>query len=336
MATVPRLTPVDTERRSALAAALVVLASPRASLAQPAARVYRIALLDEVSAAGFRETWAAFRDRLSELGYVQGKNTVFESRNANGSDEHLPALAAELIAWKPDLIACAGTPPTRAAIRATKVIPIVFVSAGDPVAAGLVATLSHPGRNVTGVSSLTTETGQKSLEILLEMVPSVQRIAYLADPANQLSAAIYFRVEEQARRAQRSIQLLDASTRDALSAAFETIRREQSQGILVGSSATVVEFRDEIAQFAERQKLPAVYGRLEYAPNGLLAFGIDRAAAASRAADLVHRIFQGAKPADLPVEQSGLLRMVLNMKAARAIGIQVPESIRVRADTLVQ
>ena len=324
------------QRRSALTVTLIVLAAPGSTLAQSAKRVYRIALLDEVSAAAFKETWAAFRDRLRDLGYIQGKNALFESRHANGSIERLPALAAELTAWKPDLIACAGTPPTRAAVRATTTIPIVFISAGDPVAAGLVATLARPGRNVTGVSSLTTETGQKSLEILLEMVPGVQRIAYLADPANQLSAAIYFRVEEQARKAQRSIQLLDASTRDALAAAFDTIRREQSQGVLVGSSATVVEFRDEIVQFAERQKLPVVYGRLDYAPSGLLAFGIDRAAAASRAADVVHRIFQGTAPADLPVEQSGLLRMVLNLKAARAIGIQVPDSIRLRADTLIQ
>jgi putative ABC transport system substrate-binding protein len=260
----------------------------------------------------------------------------FESRHADGSVERLPALAAELTALKPDVIACVGTPATRAAVRATTAIPVVFLSAGDPVAAGLVASLSHPGRNVTGVSSLTTETGQKTLEILLEMAPRVQRIAYLADPGNQLSAAIYFRVEEQARKVQRSIQLLDASTRDALGAAFETIRREQSQALLIGSSGTVVELRDEIVQFAEQQRLPAVYGRLDYAPNGLLAFGIDRAAAASRAADVVHRIFQGAKPADVPVEQSGLLRMVVNMKAARAIGIQIPDSIRLRADTLIQ
>jgi len=208
------------ERRSALAVTLAVLAAPGTSIAQSTRRSYRIALLDEVSVTGFKETWAAFRDRLRELGYVEGKNLLFESRHADGSVERLPALAAELTALKPDLIACAGTPPTRAAVRATTVIPIVFLSAGDPVAAGLVATLSHPGRNVTGVSSLTTETGQKTLEILLEMAPGVQRIAYLADPGNQLSAAIYFRVEEQARKVRRSIQLLDASTRDALSAAF--------------------------------------------------------------------------------------------------------------------
>ena len=324
------------KRRGALAVSLVVLAGPGTLFAQPARRVYRIAILDEVSAAAFEGTWAAFRDRLRELGYVQGKNVFFESRHADGATERLPALAAELAALRPDLIACSGTPPTRAAVRATSVIPIVFLSAGDPVAAGLVATLSHPGRNVTGVSSLTTETGQKTLEMLIEVSPGAQRIAYLADPANQLSAAIYFRVEEQARKLQRSIQLLDGSTHDALTAAFETIRREQSQALLVGSSGTVVEFRDEIVQFAERQRLPAVYGRLEYAPSGLLAYGIDRNAAASRAADVAHRIFQGAKPADLPVEQSGLLRMVVNMKAARAIGIQVPESIRLRADTLVQ
>ena len=141
------------ERRSALAVTLAVLAAPGTSIAQSTRRSYRIALLDEVSVTGFKETWAAFRDRLRELGYVEGKNLLFESRHADGSVERLPALAAELTALKPDLIACAGTPPTRAAVRATTVIPIVFLSAGDPVAAGLVATLSHPGRNVTGVSS---------------------------------------------------------------------------------------------------------------------------------------------------------------------------------------
>jgi putative ABC transport system substrate-binding protein len=324
------------QRRGALAVPFVVLTTPSGLFAQTATRVYRIAILDEVSDVAFKETWGAFRDRLRELGYTEPTNLAFETRHAAGATERLPALASELVALKPDLIACAGTPPTRAAMRATSTIPIVFLSAGDPVASGLVATLSRPGRNVTGVSSLTTETGRKSLEMLLDLSPGAQRIAYLADPGNQLSSAIYLRVEEQARRLQRSIQLVDASTRESLVTAFETIRRERIQALLVGSSATVVEFRDDIIKFAANEKLPAVYGRLEYAPNGLLAYGIDRVVAASRAADVAQRILRGAKPADLPVEQSGLLKIVLNTKAARALGIQIPESIRQRADTIIE
>ena len=304
---------------------------------QAAQRVYRVAILDETTETALQDTWSAFRARLRALGYVEGKNVTFESRHAGGATERLPALAAELVALKPDLIACAGTPSTRAAIRATSGIPVIFVSSGDPVATGLVASLARPGRNVTGISSVTTETGQKTLEFLLELSPGAQRIAYLADPANQVSAAVFSRVEEHARRLKRSIQMLDGSTREALNQAFETIRRERIQGLLVGSSATVVDFRDDIIQFAAREKLPAVYGRLEYAPRGgLLVYGADRALASTRGADLVHRILRGAKPAELAVEQIASVRTVLNLKTARALGIKVPESIRLRADEVIE
>lgn len=323
-------------RRRFIAGVAAAIAAPGSVLAQTPARVYRIALLDEVSAAAFKDTWGAFHEHLRELGYVEGKNVVFEARHGEETPERLPVLAAELAALKPDLIACLGTPSTRAAVRAAPKTPVVFLSAGDPVAAGLVASLSRPGRNATGISSMTTETGRKSLEMLLEIAPGARKIAYLADPENQISAAIYMRVEEQARRLKRSIQMLDGSTRSALDQAFETIRREHSDALLVGSSGTVVEYRDEIINFAAREKLPAVYGRLEFAPGGLLTYGIDRIAAARRAADLVHRILHGAKPGDLAVEQSGLVRLVLNMKAAQALGIRIPESIRLRADMVIQ
>lgn len=300
-------------------------------------RTYRIALLDETSESGLREAWTAFRTRLRALGYVEGRNLHFDERHAGGDPERLSGLAKEIAALKPDVIACSGTPATRAAIRATSRIPIVFIGAGDPVATGLVANLAHPDRNVTGISSITTETGQKSLELLLELVPGAQRVAYLGDPSNQLSSAVYYRVEEQARKKKILIQMLDASNREALAQTFQVVRRERIQAILVGSASASVDFRNDITQFAAQEKLPAVYGRTEYASTGgLLVFGIDRTAAAWRGADLVHRILNGAKPSDLAVEQVASLRMVVNLKTARALGITVPQALLTRADEVIE
>lgn len=325
------------KRRVFLALGGVAIAMPKLASAQPASRAYRIAILDDSTDAGLLETWTGFQKRLRDLGYVEGKNVKFDSRHASGATERLPALAAELVALKPDLIATSGTPSTRAAIRATSSIPVVFVAAGDPVAAGLVASLARPGRNVTGISSMTTETGQKTLEFLLELAPDVRRIAYLSDPTNQVSAAVYLRIEENARKRKLSIQMLDGSARETLNQAFDTIRRDRIQGLLVGSSPSLVGNGEEIVKLAASEKLPAVYGRLEYASHGgLLSFGIDRAAAGTRGADLVHRILRGAKPAEMAVEQLASIRTVINMKTARALGIKIPDSIRLRADEVIE
>lgn len=325
------------KRRTFLVLGGVTFTMPKVTIAQPASRVYRIAILDESTEAGLQETWMGFRKRLGELGYVEGRNVRFESRHAGGATERLPALAAELAAQKPDLIACSGTPSTRAAIRATSSIPVIFVSSGDPVATGLVASLARPGRNVTGISSVTTETGQKTLELLLELAPDARRIAYLSDPTNQVSSAIYSRLEEHARRLKLSTQMLDGSTPETLNQAFDTIRRDRIRGLIVGSAGSVVGYSEDIVKFAAREKLPAVYGRGEYASHGaLLSFGVDRAAAGIRGADLVHRILRGAKPAEIPVEQLSAIRMVVNLKTAKAIGLKIPPSVLLRADQVIE
>jgi putative ABC transport system substrate-binding protein len=284
-----------------------------------------------------QDIWNAFQARLAELGYVAGKNLVFEMRHAAGVPERLPALAKELLALKPDLIVSAGTPATRAAIRATQSVPIIFVSAGDPVSTGLIASLARPGRNVTGVSSVTTETSQKAFDLLLELVPGARRVAYLTDIANQGSAIVTSRIEEHARERRIAMQALDGASRDELLRSFETVKRENIRGVIVGASATLLDRRDEVTQFAAREKLPVVYNRLEYVAAGaLLSISIDRTFAAKRGADLADRILKGAKPAVTAVEQISSVRIVLNMKTARAAGIKIPESVRLRADEVIE
>ena len=325
------------KRRSLIAATGIALLVPRALLAQVPKRVYRIATLDGSSEAARPHDWATFRGRLHEVGLAEARNVAYISRYARGLHERLPALAAELIDAKPDIIVCAGTPETRAAIRATADIPIVFTAAGDPVGTGLVASLARPGGNVTGFSAAASETIQKNLELLRELAPGVQRIAYLSDPLNPGASVVYARLEETARRLKLSIRMLDGSDRIALERSFKTVQRDRVQGLIVGASGTLLDHRAEIVQFAAREKLPVVYGRREYADaGGLLFYGADRRALYRATADLVHRILQGAKPAEIPVQQMALIRTVLNLKAAKALGINIPDALRVRADEVIE
>lgn len=324
------------QRRDFVALSMVVLATPRALLAQ-AQRVYRIAILDSASEASRPQHWAAFRERLRELGLVEGKNVVYAFRYARAQHERLPALAADLIATKPDIFICAGTPETRAAMRATAEIPIVFTAAGDPVGTGLVASLGRPGGNVTGFSAAASETAQKNLELLLDLAPGIKRIAYLSDALNPGVSVIYTHLEEAARKRKLSIRMLDASDRTALERSFAVIRRDRVQALLVGNPGTVLDHRDAIVRFAAREKLPAVYGRREFVDaGGLISYGSDRRPLFRGAAELAHRILQGAKPAEIPVEQMAIIQTVLNLKTAQALGLPIPNSLRLRVDEVIE
>jgi len=293
--------------------------------------------LDEAREGALEDLWKAFRKRLRELGYIEGKNTVFEARYAKGATDRLPALAGELVALKPDLIATEGTGATRAVTSQTSQIPIVFLSAADPVGNGLVVSLSRPGGNVTGLASLSTVILQKNVELLHEVAPTVQRIAVLTDLSNPNTSNLYSRTQEQAEKLKVVARLLDGATRAALDRSFETIRRERIQGFLVSAAAPLLDHRDAIVQFAAREKLPAIYGRLEYVRSGgLLVDGVGRSVFARRGAEIADRILRGAKPASIPVEQARSLRMVVNMKTARAMGLEIPEAIRLRADEVIE
>lgn len=305
--------------------------------AQPAKRVYRIAILDDGIESARAERWKLLHNRLRELGLVEGKDVVYEARYARGANERLPALAAELVALKPDIIVTPTTPPTIAAMKATSSIPIVFLGSGDPVGSGLVASLARPGGNVTGISTNSPQISGKQLEMLREMSPTAIRLAYLADLSNTVSVTVFRRLEEHARAINVSIRLLDGRQRIELERSFETIKRERLQGFIVSTTAVLMEHRDQIVQFAARERLPVVYGQREYVEaGGLLSYSVDLEFAFLRSADYVHRILNGAKPADLPVEQSSNIRMVLNLKTARALGIAIPPSMRLRADEVIE
>jgi putative ABC transport system substrate-binding protein len=313
------------------------LATPRVLLAQSAARVYRIAILDDAVESARADSWKLFRNRLRELGLVEGKDVVYETRFARGDPVRLHALAVELAALKPDVIVSSGTPSTSAAMKATSSIPIVFANSGDPVASGLVASLARPGGNVTGISIITPEIAGKQLEMLREMAPAAVRLGYLSDTSNKSSLAVFHEIERHAHSTHVSIRLLDGLTRTELERSFETIKRERLQGLVVYAAGPLLEHRDRIVQFAAREKLPALYGRREYVDaGGLLSYSVDIQFGYLRGADYVHRILKGAKPADLPVEMSSNVRLIINLKTARALGIKVPAPLRLRADEVIE
>lgn len=325
------------KRRSLIVVAGAALAVPGTLFAQSGKRVYRIAFLEETTEKARPHDWAALRDRLRELVVAGGGDLVFEARYAQGQLERLPALAAELVATKPDIIVTSGTPTARAAVRATGTIPIVFIGPGDPVGTGLVASLSRPGGNATGYSTTAPETLQKSLEMLRELVPGLKKFAFLTDPTNPATNITYFRLEESARKLKLSSQMLDGLGHAALQRSFDTIHRERVQGLLVGTAGSLLDHREQIVQLAARDKLPTVYGRREYVDaGGLVSYGIHRKPLFARAAELAHRILRGAKPAEIPVEQIATIQTVLNLKAARALGLKIPDAFRLRADEVIE
>jgi putative ABC transport system substrate-binding protein len=293
-------------------------------------------MLEDASEKTRAHAWQVFRNRLRELGYIEGKNLVIEARYARGASERLPALAAEVVALRPHIIVVTSTPATRAVIQATSTIPIVFTGIGDPVASGLVKSLARPGGNATGLSILSRELGAKSVELLREIVPNGRRFAFLTDPANTGSVLVYERLRDHARALGVTVEMFDGKPA-GVERSLQAIVRERFEGLIVGQPAVVAESRERIVQFAARQKLPAVYGRRDYVDaGGLLSYGPEYAIMYRRTAEFVDRVAKGAKPAEMPVERPDTVRMVLNLRTAREQGIAIPASIRHRADELIE
>ncbi len=325
------------KRRSLLLAAASTFAAPRTLLAQTPKRVYRIAIFDEASEKARTKEYAAFRGRLRELGLVEGRSVIYEIHSSKGETERLPALAAGVVSTKPDIIVCSGTPSARAAMRMTATIPIVFVGSGDPAGTGLVRSLSRPGGNVTGFSMSSPEVALKAIELLREIAPGLKRIAYLADPSNPASIAVYARMEETARKLSVSIQLLDGIGQAALERSFDLVRKERIQGLVVSAAGGLLDHRHQIVGFASREKIPVVYTRRDYVDDGgLMSYGIHRIPLYVRSAELVHRILQGANPGEIPVEQIAVIRTVINLKTAKALGLKIPDSVRLRAEEVIE
>ena len=284
------------------------------------------------------DLFPAIHQGLSETGFVEGQNMVSEYRWAEGRYDRLPALAADLVSRKVDLIITnGGHPPALVAKNATSTIPIVFTGIGDPVRSGLVASLARPGGNLTGFSNLALELTPKRLELLCELVPEARAIALLANPYNEMMDK-QIRITQEAARV-KGIQLPDlkAGTEGEIDTAFASLGQLQAGGLVVGADAFFITRRQQLVDLASRYAVPAIYeGRWFTAIGGLISYGFDSAAVARQAGVYAGRILKGAKPADLPVQQPTTFQLVVNLKTAKALSLTIPPSILAGADEVIE
>src|SRR5262249_17955139 len=278
-----------------------------------------------------------FAERLQELGYTEGRNLVVERRLAEGRIERLPELAVDLVRLDVDVILAVTTPAVQAARAATLTIPIVFVGVADPVGTGLVESLARPGGNVTGISTRLVDLVAKQLQLLKELVPSLSRVAVLSNPENAASALSLKEAECVSRSF--GIEVIGVAIRSPsdVGAALASLVRDRPGALLIHSTAPMIERRVQILEFATSHRLPAVTAFRQMADAGALAtYGPDARDGARRAADYVVKIFKGAKPGNLPVEQPTKLELVINLKTAKALGLTIPQSLLLRADQVIE
>jgi putative ABC transport system substrate-binding protein len=323
--------------RRAVVVGLLALMRPHVAAAQSGGRVIRIGRLSPLSAATDAPNLDAFRRGLRELGWVDGRTFTIEARFADGKAERLPALAAELVRQRVDVILVGSNQGAVAARGATTTIPIVMVTTGDPVAAGIVASLARPGGNLTGVTALGQALNAKRLELLKEAVPGVRRVIVLVNPGSLYTAPLLRERESIARAL--GLELHVAEVRDAarLDQAFAAMAGERAGALMVQTDVMFVTHRTRIVELAARSRLPAVYGEREFVDaGGLMFYGASLVDMYHRAAVYADRILKGAQPGDLPVEQPTKLELVINRKAARALGLTLPPALLARADHLIE
>src|SRR5262245_2933225 len=319
--------------------ALGLLAAPLAAEAQQTGKVPRIGFLSLTSPSDRPPLLDAFRQRLRELGWVEGQSIVVDYRYAEGRVDRLPDLAAELVRLKVDLIvASAGTQAATAAKNATETIPIVMIAVRDPVGNGLIASLARPGGNVTGVSGTAgLEWVAKQLELLKETVPKIRRVAILSNPTNAYHQLAIREANVAARSLGVQLQLLEARGPNEFDGAFAAMAKERVGALLVLSDAMLNSHRTRLADLAARSRLPAAYGVGESVEaGGLMSYGPSFLDLFRRGATFVDKILKGAKPADLPVEQPTKFELVINAKTAKALGLTIPPSLLRRADEVIQ
>jgi len=326
-------------RRAFLGVAVMgALAAPRAVAAQ-GRKVLRIGVLSPFTQSdGPAPSFQVFRDTLRELGHVEGENLAFEYRWADGKYERLPPLAAELAQSKVDVVLSAwSTPAALAAKRATSTIPIVFVGVGDAVGVGLVASLARPGGNVTGSTFLSEETVGKLLQLLKEVVPRAARVATVFNPGNPVYGPMLKDVEAIGRQLNLRVVRLGVQGPGDVEAVFDSARRERLDGLVVMRDFVLIIYRERIVELAAKHRLPVMYGMREFvSAGGLMSFEPSLAELYQRAAGLVHKILKGAKPAELPVEQSSRFELVVNLKTAKALGLTIPSPVLLRADQVLE
>jgi ABC-type uncharacterized transport system substrate-binding protein len=281
--------------------------------------------------------YQAFRLGLRDLGWIEGKNISIEYRYAEGRNDLLADLAADLVRLKVDVIVATAPPDALAAQKATKAIPIVVAAAGDPVAFGLVESLARPGGNITGLSQMAPELTGKRLELLKEMVPKLSRVAALSNPEAASSILGWKELQVPARRLGIQLHSLEVRNADELDKAFEDATRGRAGALFIVPDPLVVRNLKRIAGLAAKSRLPSILHLSEFADaGGLVAYGADRADLFRRAAAFVDKILKGAKPADLPIDQATKFELVINMKTAKALGVTIPQSVLFRADRVIE
>jgi ABC-type uncharacterized transport system substrate-binding protein len=305
--------------------------------AQQPAKVPRIGFLNALFPTTNPARIEAFRQGLRELGYVEGKNIVIEWRYAEGKVDRLPALALKLVRLKVDVIVTSASQETRAAKEATNTIPIVMTNEGDPVGTGFVASLARPGGNITGLSTLAPELSGKRLELLKEIVPKLSRVAVLGSSTNPGNTNTLTELEIAAPALKVKLQYLDVLSPKDIETAFRAAGKERADAVLVLSNSVFTSQRTQIIELAVKSRLPGSYPRPEFVESGgLMTYGVSLIDNSRRAATYVDKILKGAKPADLPVEQPKKFELIINLKAAKQIGLTIPQSVLYQADKVIK
>jgi putative tryptophan/tyrosine transport system substrate-binding protein len=330
----PRMT---TRRRLLAALGLTILAAPLTVVAQQQSKLWRIAFLTAGPRPPDGLLPMALRQGFAELGYTEGRNVVYEGRWAEGKFARLPDFAAELVRLPVDAIVVLGYPPTAAAKAATSTIPIVMAGSGDPISTGLVASLARPGGNVTGTSARETELSAKRMELLKEAVPKAARIAVLWNANDRAMTLRYGEINRAARVLHLTVQPLGVGEPDDFDTAFSAMTRERPDALFMVADALTTLNRKRVIEFAAAHRIPAMYEQASVVQDGgLMSYGPNVDDRFRRAAYYVDRIFKGAKPAELPVEQASKFEMAINLKTAKTLGITIPQSVLLRADKVIE
>lgn len=317
----------------------VLLSLPPKARSQTGATRHRIGILYASARTDAEFFVGLLRPELAKLGWVDGQNIVLlEVRSAEGRNDRLPSVAAELVAQRPDVILVQSAPATRAAMEATKSIPIIMVGVGNPVEYGIVASHARPGGNVTGSTYLADESIRKVLQLLKETVPRLRSVAVFANPSNEAAAWMIKQVHAEAAKLEVRPQIVEVSTPRDFEAAFAAIRRENTESMLLPPEPLIRSNRDKIGEFARTHGLPlAVVGPRRYLPEGgLISYGPTSAQYAETSARYIDRILKGAKPSDLAVEEPSRFELTVSSKTAKALRLTIPQSIALRADEIIQ
>jgi putative ABC transport system substrate-binding protein len=298
-------------------------------------KVWRIGMLETTSPTLNTANLDAFRQRLRELGYVEGRNLIIEYRSSDGRGERFTSLATDLVAMKVDLIVARGSIATKAAKAATGSIPVIMATSGEPLL--FVSSLSHPGGNITGVSSVTVDLEAKRFGLLRELVPSMGRVAVFYNMSNPANPPQWKEVEAAARAVGVRPELLDVRKADDLEATFIAASRQGVDGIVMGQDGLFQANRKLVAELAAKHRLPTIYRSMEsIEAGGLIAYGPSYPDLYRQSADYVDKILRGAKPGDLPIQQPAKFELIINLKAAKAMGLAIPQSLLLRADEVIQ